>query len=235
MNFNILEEAFCYVFEPKCPLCENPATSISFCSLCSEKLKTEPQREDSWLISRYVFTDLAKLLLHSIKYQRHFEQLRLLRPLLPSSLPLEFGSTTVLVPVPLSPSRFFERGFNQSEWLATELGRKLGLVVETKALLKKKETRAQSTLSRRDRQNNLVGAFEWNIKRTVPERVCVIDDVLTTGSTMEACRECLYRAGVKEVFGWTLFKATASVFDGCKNIQSASPATIGEFPVDRDC
>ena len=232
MNFTFLEKAFCFVFEPKCPLCGNSVMSISLCSQCSGWLKTVPQNEHPWLASSYLFTDSAKLLLHSIKYQRHFERLRLLRPLLPVSLPLDLDTKTVLIPVPLSPLRFFERGFNQSEWLATELGKKLNLKVETRALLKKRETKAQSTLSREDRKNNLVGAFEWNAKRPAPERVCIVDDVLTTGSTLEACRECLYKARVKEVFGWTLFKATTSVFDGRKNIQSSSSATIGEFPID---
>ncbi|NBX75742.1 MAG: ComF family protein [Proteobacteria bacterium] len=218
MNVRFLERAFCFLFEPSCPICGKRVMKISLCPKCSDWPKVGCLNEGSWVGSTYFFTEPAKLLIHSIKYQHHFERLRLLRPFLPKTLPNLRDSKLVLVPVPLSPLRFFERGFNQSEWLAAELGKRFLLKVETKAFIKKRETKAQSTLSRSEREMNLIDAFQWDTKRPVPKRICLIDDVFTTGSTMEACRSSLYKAGVKEVFGWTLFKATTGVFDSRENI-----------------
>jgi len=207
-----LETFFCFVFEPKCPICQSPVSAMSLCFKCTQQIKMPSLKHESWVYSSYVFSEPAKNLLHSIKYERHFERLRLLRPLLTTPLAFKMSAPTVLIPVPLSPLRFYERGFNQSEWLAKEMGKNLHLKVETKGLIKNKETRAQSTLSRQDRKSNLDQAFQWNATCSTPESVCLVDDVLTTGNTMETCRNCLYEAGVREVFGWTLFKATTSVF-----------------------
>ncbi|MFM8269660.1 MAG: ComF family protein [Pseudomonadota bacterium] len=118
-----------------------------------------------------------------------------------------------MIPVPLSQVRFNERGFNQSEWLARQMSKRTQLKIEIKGLKKTRETSPQSTLSRSERQKNLVGAFSWNPKRPAPERVCLIDDVLTTGSTLEACKSALQKAGVKEIFAWTLFEATTDILN----------------------
>lgn len=218
MKAHILTKIFCYVFDPLCPLCTRRILSFALCSHCAcwPEIRRVPSK--NWIFSTYQLTAPARRLLHSIKYHQHTERLPLLRPLLPDSFPKVLDPKTVLIPVPLSPKRFFERGFNQAEWLAREMGKRTSLRMETRGLIKVIETNSQSTLSKRDRKNNLKGAFEWNQKRTIPDRVCLIDDVVTTGSTLEACRAILLKAGVKEVLGWTLFKTTASVLHCSQNI-----------------
>ncbi len=97
-----------------------------------------------------------------------------------------------LVPVPLHPARRRARGFNQSEVLARLLGRRLGLPVVTGALVRVLDTRSQTSLTAAERVSNLRHAFALRRPTRIRDRrVLLIDDVMTTGSTLSACAERL--------------------------------------------
>lgn len=157
-------------------------------------------------MSSFEFNLRAQKLLHQIKYQGKTQYFSLLVPFLPQTFPWTLRGSSQLIPVPLTKDRFFERGFNQAEWLAKQISKNTQIPMENSGLLKTRNTIAQSTLSRRGRQNNLVGAFEWSKKRPVPEQGILIDDVFTTGATLNECAKVLKASGVKDVFGWTLFR-----------------------------
>lgn len=105
-----------------------------------------------------------------------------------------------LVPVPIHISRKRERGYNQAEVLAKEIGRKTGIPVEANLLRRVKRTLPQKLLDDAERQNNLKRAFKIKGNDVKLERVIIVDDIYTTGSTMDACALELKKAGVEKVY-----------------------------------
>jgi ComF family protein len=109
------------------------------------------------------------------------------------------GSDWVLVPVPLSAMSGRRRGFNQSELIASGLSKSLGVPLLTNALSKVRETREQASLSRLYRLSNLTGAFRAEEKAVQGRKILLVDDITTTGSTLEACAKELRRTGASKV------------------------------------
>lgn len=108
-----------------------------------------------------------------------------------------------LLPVPLSRARLRERGYNQAAEIARCLGAELGLPVLEHALRRLKAGPAQSTLGARERHENLRGAYVAT-RRFDGVRVAVVDDVITTGATVNACARCLLEAGAERVDAWAV-------------------------------
>jgi ComF family protein len=134
-----------------------------------------------------------------------YRELRAIAPTLARLLAEHLGSHSVeadlLVPVPLHPRREAQRGFNQSLLLARQVGRLLGLPVEERGLARVKDSPPQArTLSRRERWANVQGAFEARVP-FAGRHVLLVDDVCTTGATLEACAQALRGAGAVSVWG----------------------------------
>lgn len=110
----------------------------------------------------------------------------------------------VLVPVPVHPSRMKTRGYNQAELLARGIGRSLGIPVRSDLLRRSRKTAPQKELNPAERLKNLEQAFEAEGNFAGIETVILIDDIYTTGSTIEACTRALKRAGVKTVYFLTI-------------------------------
>lgn len=105
----------------------------------------------------------------------------------------------VIVPVPVHASRLKARGFNQAAVLAEKLSAELGIPWE-ELLIRVKKTDPQKSLGSAERLKNLRGAFEAEQKAGKWERVLLVDDIYTTGSTAEICSRALLKTGVKQVF-----------------------------------
>ncbi|MEM9529821.1 MAG: ComF family protein [Pseudomonadota bacterium] len=114
-----------------------------------------------------------------------------------------------LVPVPLHRSRLRERGFNQSLELARCLSRQLGLPLATHWLHRRRASVPQSLLSAADRRRSQRGTFVADpaLGQLAGARVALLDDVVTTGSTANACAEALLRAGAERVEVWAVSRA----------------------------
>ncbi len=110
----------------------------------------------------------------------------------------------VLIPVPIHVSRRCRRGYNQAELLAAFLGDTFHIPVRTDLVQRKKSTKAQKELNRKDRRANLSHAFTITGEAGRYNRVMIIDDIYTTGSTIQAMAENLKAKGVKEVYFLTL-------------------------------
>ncbi len=104
-----------------------------------------------------------------------------------------------IIPVPLHPKRLRQRGFNQSLELSRILGRDFGLEVLGDVLVKTKHTPPQSKLERRQRLRSLKNVFAVKGDQLKDKKVMLVDDIMTTGSTLDGCSRALLRAGVSEV------------------------------------
>ena len=183
---------------PRCEICDAPSltptcqdcidTPAIFEQICVPYLYGGPLQEAICRIKfkreEYWATPLAKLLCSAINIQ---------------NLALK---VTHIVPVPLGSKRLRERGFNQSGVLVREMAKLLNLKV-LYALERSRETSPQSGLSQQERQNNVANAF-ISRENTLPEKILLIDDVITTGATLKSAAFILKSAGVKEVYGAAL-------------------------------
>lgn len=110
----------------------------------------------------------------------------------------------VILPVPVHWKKKRKRGFNQAELVAKELGKLTGISVDTKYLVRKEATTPQKELTRIQRKQNLKEAFELRAKRKCYERVLLIDDIYTTGATMDAISEILRENQTKIIYFLTI-------------------------------
>jgi ComF family protein len=146
--------------------------------------------------------------IHLLKYRNHKAVAAVLAGIMADAYRRYYLAADVIVPVPLHPSRFRERGYNQSELLARELGKLLGLSVNISTLQRVRQTRSQVTLRETERHQNVVGAFACGNMNLAGQKVLLIDDVCTTGSTLHACAAALKQSGVASVWGLTLAKVS---------------------------
>jgi ComF family protein len=113
----------------------------------------------------------------------------------------------LIVPIPLHPQRYRERGFNQAHEIARYAAQLLRIPVGTQYVRRRVPTLEQSGLSLAQRRRNVRGAFE--VVRAIEARsVALVDDVLTTGSTARAAAEALSNAGVRHVEVWAVARVT---------------------------
>ncbi len=124
----------------------------------------------------------------------------------PASTPVK-----AIIPVPLHRARVRHRGYNQSALLARVLGDELGLPVREDVLVRRRNTRAQVGLDYAARQVNVQDAFICLPHDLAGQRVLLVDDVCTSGATLEACATALLQAGVGEVWALTLTHAVGSI------------------------
>lgn len=116
-------------------------------------------------------------------------------------------SYDTMIPVPISKKRKKERGYNQSELIAKEIARKLSIEYNKQCLFKTKNIIEQSKLNKEQRQNNIQGVYELhNPKRLENKKILLIDDIYTTGSTVNECCKTISQAKPKKIGVLTLAK-----------------------------
>ena len=157
---------------------------------------------------------LIKNLIKLFKYQPFVKELVIpLTSLIITHFQLIEKSTAdfvnfVLVPVPLERKKLKWRGFNQAEEIGKELANFFGIPLITNCLIKIKETLPQVELSDEERRENIKGAFLVKDKELIKnKKILLVDDVYTTGATMEECARVLKKAGAKEVIGIVIARA----------------------------
>lgn len=117
-------------------------------------------------------------------------------------------SYDIIIPVPISLKRKKERGYNQSTLISREISKMLNIKIEENCLYKTKNIIEQSKLSKEERQKNIEGVYSLkNIKKLEDKKILLVDDIYTTGSTVnECCKTIKNNANVKEICVLTLAK-----------------------------
>jgi predicted amidophosphoribosyltransferase len=175
----------------KCPRCRDKKLAGLYFAL--------PYKEKS----------LTRKLIHQFKYQPYIKDLaKTLSGIIIEHLILAGKNTddiwenSVLIPVPLDKNKLKARGYNQSDELAKKLAEVFKIPVISDNLIKIKSTKPQMELSKEQREKNLTGAFMLKNPSAIAQgKIFLIDDVYTTGSTMEECASVLRDAGAKSVWG----------------------------------
>ena len=195
-----------FIQQPFCQRCGRPfegdITTQFECSNCRE-MEWHFQSARSAVMAR----DPVMEVIHRYKYQRAlwFEPF-LADLLIRAAVPvLDQQKPSMIVPVPLHPTKQREREFNQAERLARHLGAAMQIPVNKRLLRRVVPTRTQTQLSRQERLANVRNAFAMRGgQRLNGERIVLVDDVLTTGATTSACARVLTAAGAGEVCVWTV-------------------------------
>jgi ComF family protein len=145
--------------------------------------------------------------IHRLKYYRDIALGEILaRPMI-VCLSLIAWNVDLVIPVPISLSRRSERGYNQAALLARPIALYFGMNYQPQALKKSRETRSQVGLSVKERQANVHGAFFAEQRIVEGKNILVVDDVTTSGATLNACGQALRNAGAKQVYCLTLARA----------------------------
>ncbi len=175
-----------------------------------EPLPMQPSPPQRMTVAAFHYRRPIDSLLQRMKFRDGFLENRVLGTLLAQRIAKTYarpGSRIELpqaiLPVPLAWRRLVRRGYNQAGILATRLARTLDIPVEHKALVRVKHTSAQSSLNRTQRRKNLEHAFHL-ARAPVHRRVALVDDVMTTGATLDSAARCLTTAGVEEIHYWVL-------------------------------
>lgn len=155
---------------------------------------------EAWpLTSFWEYNGIVKKAIHQIKYGGTYDMVREIV----NKKEFEIDKNTVITFVPMYIKKEKERGFNQAEIIAKEISRKTGLPV-VKLLEKTKETPDQASLNKEQRLVNLQNTFAICDRLSLSQNVLLVDDVYTTGATMEECRKVLYKAGFRNINYFTL-------------------------------
>lgn len=150
----------------------------------------------------YFASDIAKILgkLLNLYLRDTINKSRYLKIQNKSEHFFDFFNATI-IPVPLHPKRERWRGFNQSELLAKAVSKYLNIPISTDKLIRTKHKKAQAKIAKHNRINNIKGCFKWTGKNLKGKNIIIIDDIITTGATINEIAKVLKQNGAGDVWG----------------------------------
>lgn len=151
--------------------------------------------------SCFEYSGMGKVLMHKLKYEGKVQLAKVIAGLMEERLKNEGLKTDVIVPVPIHEKKLETRGFNQSYVIARELGERIGKPV-INCLERTRDTTAQYNLDRTQRHLNIADAFSVRLRYNIDKykSILLLDDIYTTGSTVNECSKVLKKAGAKTIY-----------------------------------
>ena len=205
--WKIWKAALNFVYPSSCLICKaSLPDSPGLCDLCwddieiwdSERHEVGFERDFDQIVVLYQFNDCIRSLIHALKYQGKTLPGQIFGKALGQRIADLVEPGTVIVPVPLHAAKKRARGYNQSEIIARATGRVSGLPVVTNALKRVRPTPTQTQLGVLEREYNVQGAFQVCRSASIEgQNIFLIDDVITTGATLNACVLALRSAGAQ--------------------------------------
>lgn len=208
-----------------CPACNKKLseTERCICDICfstikrtdNDRLKKEFDRKFSsskiisGFTSLFVFEKDKALqsFIHSIKYNKRFLNAKFLGELIGSELGKDLINWKIdlIIPVPLHHLKKAERGYNQSEFIVKGISITLKIPYTTQTLKRVRYTETQTAFNLAEREKNISNAFKIkNNKKIISKNILVIDDVITTGSTIKECGKALLNSGANSVYACSI-------------------------------
>lgn len=189
-----------------CPRCGLPLATETG-GECGACITDPPAFTRTWVPFRY--EEPVKHLIHALKFNRKLYVARVLGELMAEHYAQQGAGPDVIIPVPLHAGRLRARGFNQALELARPVAERLCIPINAHACTRIRGTAAQTDLPAAQRAKNIKGAFEVRQPLKV-RRVAIIDDVMTTGATVDELARVLTAHGVEDVHVWVCARAVLS-------------------------
>lgn len=204
--------SFTTISSPFCTICGKPFASLSGENHPCENCLRQPPAYDI-LAAPYLYEGYLLQAIHQLKYSGKTHLAGSLGALLASFAKgwLEGEKDLMIMPIPLHAKRLRERGFNQSLLLARAMAADLDLEIDFLSLRRKRFTKPQINLKFHERHKNVKNAFEISGRGIIKGKsVILLDDVATTGNTMNECARTLKRAGCEKVYGLVLARTAGN-------------------------
>ena len=192
-------------YPPVCFFCNLylPAKRKIICSSCWKKLprfgpvKTSKNNLSTRIYLLYKFNDTVRQLIHLFKYRRFLTLAQYFAEEIIKTYPyLSENNYSYIIAVPLHKTRLRERGFNQSQLLASYIGKYINVSVPDNILVRNRYTISQTMLDKNERCGNVANAFECNIDLK-GKKILLIDDIITTGNTIKECLKVLKKSNME--------------------------------------
>lgn len=189
------------IYDPRCFCCSKPLQKAEQ-EYCKDCKKTRQFQQG---LGIFPYSTLLQNSLFQLKYGKRQEYGSFYGEFAAyySREKIEKWGIDIIIPIPLHPRRLEKRGYNQAGIIAEALGKQLEISVEEKILKRQKNTKPQKELNHQERQKNMKNAFVVR-KKLNGENILLVDDIYTTGSTIEEAAKELKRAGAEKIFFLTV-------------------------------